>query len=279
MGKHKRIFQRFLLFAGLALFAICTVGIARAQNVTQGYQSDTGLQNGMIVRLVPTDSSKVEALSQKNTDDMLGIVVSAGDAAVSLSNPGASQQVYVATFGQYKVLVSNQNGPIKVGDYITVSSLNGVGMRAQTTQQLVVGKALEDFDGTSNAESTTELLTNHGKDKVALGHVSIEVSIAHNPLYEKQKEAGVPDFLSKAAQLVTNRPVSAFRIYVSFAIMIISLIIAGGILYAGVRSGMTAIGRNPLAKHSILRNLIQVTLMALIVFAIGLFAVYLLLRI
>lgn len=279
MGKHTRLFQRFLLFAGLVLFVICTIGVAWAQNVTQGYLSDTALQNGMIVRLDPNNTAKVEAVGQADVEDMLGVVVSSGDAAVSLSNVGDGRQIYVATAGQYPVLVSDQNGPIKRGDYITVSAIDGVGMKAQTTQQLVVGKALESFDGGLNAESSTDLQTNHGKEKVTLGHVHIEVSVAHNPLYEKQKQAGVPDFLSKAAQFATNRPVSAFRIYVSFAVLIVSLLIAGGILYAGVRSGMTAIGRNPLARHSIFRNLIQVTLMALIVFAIGIFAVYLLLRI
>jgi hypothetical protein len=279
MGKHKRIFQRFLLVAGLALFVVCSIGVVRAQNVTQGYGSEMALQKGMIVRLKPGDSTKVEALSQQDAADMFGVIVASGEATVSLTNVGNDQQVYVATYGQYDVLVSTQNGPIKQGDYITVSSLNGVGMKAEKTQQLVVGKATKDFDGKTNLVGTTTLKTSKGDKEVTLGHVPIEVSVAHNPLYEKEKEAGVPDFLSKAAELVTSRPVSAFRIYVSLAVIILSFIIAGSILFAGVRSGMTAIGRNPLAKRSIVRNLVQVTLMSLIVFAIGLFAVYLVLRI
>lgn len=165
MGKHKRIFQRFLLIAGLALFAICTYGVARAQNVTQGYNSDSVLQKGMIVRLKPGDSNTVQALNQKDAADMFGVIVSSGDATVSLSNPGNSQQVYVATYGQYDVLVSTQEGPIKQGDYITISSLNGVGMKAATTQQLVIGKALSSFDGMSESEGTTTLQTNKGKKR------------------------------------------------------------------------------------------------------------------
>ncbi|HSD55938.1 MAG TPA: hypothetical protein VLA92_02180, partial [Candidatus Saccharimonadales bacterium] len=106
-----------------------------------------------------------------------------------------------------------------------------------------------------------------------------EVTVAHNPLYEKEEDVGVPKILSKAAELVTNRPVSAFRIYASLAVFALSLIVAGCILYAGVRSGVTSIGRNPLAKKTIWRSMIQVTIMSLIVFVIGVFAVYLLLRI
>lgn len=267
-----------MLFAGLALFAICGYGVAQAQNVTQGYLTDSALQNGMIVRIVPKDISKVEAVSQKNVSDMFGVVVSSGNATVSLSTIGNAQQVYIATYGQYDVLVSTQNGGIKQGDFITLSALNGVGMKATSTSQLVIGKALQPFDG-SNGDGSAELKTSDGKQNVSLGHVRVEVSVAHNPLYEKQKDAGVPDFLSKAAELVTSRPVSAFRIYVSLAVMSLSLVIAGIILFAGVRTGMVAAGRNPLAKHSIVKNMITVTIMSLIVFAIGLFAVYLLLRI
>ena len=278
MGKHKHIFQRFLLLSGLILFAVCTAGIVHAQNVTQGYKSDQSLQQGMIVRTAPKDNSKVEALTQKDVDDMLGIVVSAADATVALSDPTAADQVYVAVSGPYDVLVSTQNGSIKQGDYITISSLSGVGMKAENSQQLVIGKALGGFDG-STPETTATLTTNKGKKEVGLGHVRVEVSVAHNPLYQKEDDIGVPRVLSKAAELVTNRPVSAFRIYASLGALWLSMIVAGCILYVGVRSGMTSIGRNPLAKKTIFRSLIQVTLMSLIVFVIGIFAVYLLLRI
>jgi len=260
------------------LFGICTAGIVHAQTVTQAYQSDQLLQQGMIVRTTPNDTSKVEAVSQKTIDDMLGVVIPSSDAAVALTNPEASNQVYVATSGQYDVLVSTQNGPISQGDYITISSLAGVGMKAETSQQLVIGKALTSFDG-NNPETTATLTTNKGKKEVGLGHVPIEVTVAHNPLYEKEQDAGVPKILSKAAELVTNRPVSAFRIYAGLVVFILSIIVAGCILYAGVRSGMTSIGRNPLAKKTIWRSMIQVTIMALIVFVIGVFGVYLLLRI
>jgi hypothetical protein len=89
----------------------------------------------------------------------------------------------------------------------------------------------------------------------------------------------VPEVLTKFAQIVTKQPVSAFRIYLSAGVLLVCLIVAGIILVAGVRTGMTAVGRNPLAKRSIVRSLIQVTLMALIVFVIGLIAVYLLLKV
>jgi len=232
----------------------------------------------MIVRLKPGDASKIQPLAQADGNQMLGVVVSANDAPVSLSDPGA-QETFVATYGHYGVLVSDQNGAIKSGDLLVVSSLAGVGMKADATQQTVIGKAMQGFDGKSNVDSTVSLSTSGGTRSVNLGRITVDVAVSHNPLYQKASTPGVPQLLSKLAQSVTSQPVSAFRIYASLAVIIVTLAVAGSVLFAGVRSGMIAIGRNPLAKRSISRNLVQVTLMALIVFVIGVFAVYLLLRV
>jgi len=53
----------------------------------------------------------------------------------------------VALAGRVPVKVSTENGPIRIGDYITSSSLAGVGMRADSGR--TVGIALENFDGGS----------------------------------------------------------------------------------------------------------------------------------
>ncbi len=278
MGKHMRILRRLFLGASV-LLAVTSGGLAVAQNVTQGYQSDERLQKGMIVRLKPADGTKVQAVTQQDETEMLGVVVTAGDAAVSLSNTAAEQEVFVANFGRYDVLVSTQQGTIKTGDYITISSLAGVGMKVDNNREFVLGKALKDFDGRSASEGSSVLKTSTGDKTVSLGRIPIEISIAHNPHFRKDSVAGVPEFLTKVVGIVTDQPVAAFRIYASTLIVIITLIITGVILFAGVRSGMIAIGRNPLAKKTIARNLVQVTLMALIVFVIGAIAVYLLLRV
>lgn len=279
MTKHKRFLRQALSIVASLVF-VCTGATVLAQDVPQGYQSDEALQKGMIVRLSKKDEGKVEAITQKESADMFGIVVSLNDTPVSLTRPGVDQEVFIATTGQYDVLVSSQNGPIETGDYITISSVRGVGMKAAQAQQLVIGKALKPFSGKNgDVEGRTTITTSLGERAVALGRVPIEVTVAHNPLYEKKEKSGVPDFLSKAAEVVTDRPVSALRIYAGLAVLITSILIAGGILYAGVRTGMIAIGRNPLAKRTITKSLVQVVLTSLIVVVSGVFAVYLLLRI
>lgn len=281
MSKRKRFWKQFLL--GVSLIVVAAVLItgetAGAQNVPQGFQSDQTLQKGMIVRLKPGDGTKVQAVTQQDAGEVFGVVVSSSDAAVSLSNTAAAQETFVANSGQYEVLVSNQNGPVKEGDYIAISALGGVGMKASNVQQYVLGKALNAFDGVTKVEGNTTLKTSSGEQQVALGRVTIEVSVAHNPHFSKEKEAGVPQFMNDLAQVVTDKPVTAFRIYASLTVVVVTVIIAGIVLFAGVRTGMVAVGRNPLAKKSISRGLLQVVLIALIVFVIGLIAVYLLLRI
>jgi hypothetical protein len=262
-----------------ALFVVPCTGVASAQNVTQGYLSDQTLQNGMVVRLKPGEPTKIQALKYNEAKDMLGVVVANNDAPLSLSDP-TKKQTFVAVFGKYDVLVSAQNGPIKDGDYITISSVEGVGMKAGTDQEVILGKAIGSFNGTNDIESKMTLTDSlGGKQDVGIKRILVDVSISRNPYYTGDSSTGVPQFLSKAAQLVTKKPVTALRIYACLAVLALSLAVAGAIIYSGVRTGMTAVGRNPLARSSIVRNLVTVTLMAMIIVIIGVVAVYLLLKI
>lgn len=280
MNIYATIIRRSVLFlcATLAVLGVSYQGL-RAQTITQGYEIDQPIQIGMIVRLKADNNRKVEALTQQDADEIQGVVVSPDESPVSLSTVNVDQEAFVATYGKHVVLVSTQNGSIKTGDFIAVSSLDGIGMKANKQQKMVVGKALGDFDGQKSSEGSAELKTSSGTRIVSLGRIPVEIGIGHNPLYEKNQVAKVPEFLRKTAQAVSNREVSAFRIYASILVLIVCIIVGGVILVVGVRSSMTAVGRNPLAKKSIIRSLIQVTLISLIIFVIGVIAVYLLLRV
>lgn len=268
---------RLVALAGLALLVFLSLNSPlRAQTVTQGYGSDGSLQRGMIVRLKEDDTSKVEAVSQDTIEDMHGVVVDANDAPVTLSSEG--QKVFVATTGHFDVLVSDQNGAINAGDYITVSALHGIGMKAGDKDLVIVGRALAGFNGQDGAIGSSEVKNSAGAtQKVNLGRVSADISVARNPLL-KATEPNIPDFLRKAAESVAGKPVNTSRVYLSVLIFIISTILAAGLMYSGVRSSIISIGRNPLSKKSIIRGMLQVILTGLIIFLTGLFGVYLLLK-
>lgn len=250
-----------------------------ASSLPQTYNADGKVLPGMIVKLKDKDSTSVEPVSTKNVKTMLGIVIPTSNAAIVLTPLDVKQQqVLVATSGRYYLLVSTENGPIKIGDYLTISSLNGVAMKADDRQAQVVGKAAGVFNGTNDVIGTVKLKYSLGREiPVSIGRIQIDMNISHNPLYQKSVDY-VPGFIASVAVTVANKPVSIARIYLCTLILIITFIVTVIMLYGGVRSGMIAVGRNPLSKKSILRSLIQTVLAGLTIFIVGIFAVYLLLK-
>lgn len=276
------VFQRYRrCVAALATLMLMALPIAAAaQAVTVSYGVTGTLQKGMIVMLDPKDPAKVQALTNKKANAMQGVVVSASETPVTLSGDTSTNQVYVATAGKYDVLVSTQNGPIKAGDIVTISALDGIGMKADSNQSTILGKALENFDGGGAISGTATLTSsNGGTSTVAIGLVELEIGISHNPLaFSAGTDSVLPGFLRKAAQSIAGKDVGAARIYIGLTILLVTVIITGSLLYAGVRSSLIAIGRNPLARRSVLRGLLQVILISITIFVIGLGAIYLLLR-
>lgn len=247
--------------------------------VTQSYSADPSVQMSMIVQLKDKDGSTVVPLSNKNDKNILGVVIPASSAAIVLTSAAQEkQQVLVATSGKHGVIVSNQNGPIKVGDYVAISAIDGVGMKADKSQDQVIGKAADNFTGTSNVIGSVKVKDVLNKEStVALGRINIDINITHNPLTQKTVDF-VPAFLSGVAVAISGKPVSVARIYLSTVILIVTMLLAGNMLYSGIRGGMIAVGRNPLSKKSIIKSLTQTVLAGLIVFVVGVFAVYLLLK-
>ncbi len=281
MLRFKRAF-----IASVSLFALfaAVLGIiapVAAQAVTRAYNTDSPLQRGMVVRISQKDKNKVEMLTESTATKMEGVIVAANDAPVTLSSSDVTkQQVFVANTGHYNVLLSNQNGAVKPNDYLTISSLAGIAMKADTKQAIVVGKALAAFDGKTNVSGTTELKDSTGKKiTVGLSLVPVDINISHNPL-ERQPESRVPGiaFLQSGARAIVNKTVDPSRLYLSVLLLIVAAAISGSLLYGGVRNSLVSIGRNPLAKTSIVRSMMQVILVSIIIFIIGLIGVYLLLK-
>lgn len=270
-------FKRCLSVAVLAgLIVMNMTGFMMAQSVTQGYGSDEVLQRGMIVGLSEDDPNKVELINVDQLDRILGVVVDANDSPITIS--GEQEKVFVATVGRYSILVSDQNGAINPNDYITVSSVNGIGMLATYEESEIVGRAIEGFNGKDNIISTAELVDTDGnRQPVNIGRVLVDVGISKNPI--AKSAAVTPEWLGRVGQAIAGKSLSPARIYLSAGLFLVGAFIAGAILYAGIRSSIIAIGRNPLSKKSILRGLLQVIFTSLIVFIISVGGVYLLLKV
>ncbi len=264
-------FSRILAFMALCfLIALSLTGFLKAQQFTRGYSADSSVERGMIVRLQDKNNSKVEPVKANDASRMYGIVVDPNDAPVTLSSE--DQKVFVATSGRFEMLVSDQNGAIQAGDYLTISRVAGVGMKADGHSPYITGKAMTTFDGNSNVVGSAVV----GNQEVALSRVLSDITVAANPLFKSSNPW--LGFLEQSVASIAGKPVSAPRVYLAFFIAVASVLVAGNLLYSGVRGSMVAIGRNPLSKTSISRSMTQVSIVSLIIFAVGLGTVYLLLK-
>lgn len=277
--KMLKVLRALLLIpvAALVLVAPHAAAVTSDQGIVQSYTTDGTVQVGMIVGLKKGDNSTVVPLTSDTVTNMFGVAISATDAPITLSGD-AAHQAYVATTGQYNVLVSDENGAIKTGDYISISALNGIGMKALDTEPVVLGRAARDLTDSILIAKNVEVKGAAGQATVVnIGVVPVTITVANNPK-GGHGTGNLPGFLQVAAGGIADKPVSAGRVYLSLAVLILAAFIAGSLLYSGVRGSLLSIGRNPLAKKYIIRGLIQTVLTAVIIFILGLFGVYLLLR-
>ena len=260
-------------------FAMPAFGVSLGGGSVQGYSADKPLDNGTIVQLDGSRKSGVKAATKSQLQNMFGVTVDRNVLPVTISSEDLKNQVFVAVSGTYNVLVSTQGGTIAVGDFVTLSSIDGVAMKAGTKEKTVFGRAVSAFDGKKSVLGTTVLkdTANNKTQNVALGSILVTIDIKRNPNIKSTK-ADLPEFLQRLGQQVAEKQVSPIRIYLSMAIATISILAAIAMLYAGVRNSVISIGRNPMSKKSIFRALLEVILTSILILIIGLFAVYLLLR-
>lgn len=278
--KVTRLILGIIVATGLAFFGASAV---MANNFgggsVQGYSSDTPIDNGTIVELTGDNSDRVKIATKEDVQNMFGVAVDRNQLPLVVSNPDRENEVFVAASGTYSVLVNTQGGAIKAGDYLTLSSINGVAMKAGTNQTTVFGRANDSFDGTGVILGTATLRDIDGNESktVQIGSVPVTIDIRSNP-NDISTTANLPQILQRTGQAIAEKEVSPARIYLSLGIMIVSIIASIAILYSGVRNGVVSIGRNPMSKKSIFRALMEVILTSILILIIGIFAVYLLLR-
>jgi hypothetical protein len=276
--------SRFIVsFAAIAVAVLAvTLPVSAASyggGGVSGYAAETPLDNGTIVQLSGKDAKQVKIATQKELQNMFGVTVDRNQLSFTLSSEGTKNEVFVAVSGTYNVLVSTQGGAIVVGDYVTLSSIDGVAMKAGTEEKTVFGRAVGAFDGKGVTLGTTALKDTTGKTNktVTLGQIPVTIDIKRNPNVKSTK-VDILEILQRAGQAVAEKEVSPIRIYLSMGITAVSLIAAIAVLYSGVRSGVISIGRNPMSKKPIFRALLEIILTSILILIIGLFAVYLLLK-
>jgi hypothetical protein len=269
----RSIKQRFFILSALfsvVFSVVVSPYISAAALISQSYTTDQTLAIDSLVSLKDNSADAVVAANHTNADNLLGIIVSADSSSLSLTN-NLSNQVQVATSGTLHVLVSDINGTVVRGDFITASPISGVGMKA-TDNARIVGVA----QGTVEGGASQTIKDDQGKDKVVkVGEVAVLVNVSS---YFKQPDKTlVPSAVQNVANAFAGRNVAALPILVSAGIFVVTLLVVVIIIYSMIRNGIISVGRNPLSQSAVYRNVIQMSGLVLGILAASFVAIYLVL--
>lgn len=250
---------------GLLVLALAPSAVL-ADEVVHSFAASEVLQPGLVVALDKSQDGAVKPAVYGQENQIYGVVVDPSDAPLTIN--GKNGQVFVTTSGSYDVLVSTSNGVIRPGDYISMSSVSGIGAKARTSQSTVLGRAAGGFDGTSG------VITSSGGS--AIGRILVNINVQANPMSSSNI---LPAFLKRAANSVADKTVSPVRVYTALAVLAAATAAAIVILWSGVSGSLISLGRNPLSRHAILSGLYRVVFTGLGVFILGLAGVYLVLKV
>lgn len=263
-----------MLAAVTALLAVLLLpGVVAAQ--TQGYNtSDKSITKAMAVSVAEsqTEGSQivmVEKSTINRADKVLGVVVDPASELVTVTSQGS--QIYVANSGIATVFVTDVNGMVREGDLLAPSPLAGVLMRATEGTKGVMGIALEDM---SSDTQTVTVKNDAGQEvNTKVGQVQINMDVK----FSSNAQGGGKSLLQRIGEAIVRRPVSTTQVVVAMIILSVLLFVEGAIIYGAISSSIISLGRNPLAKRTILRGLGQISILVFVVLTIGLGAVYLVL--
>lgn len=249
---------------GATVMVVCNT--AGVYAIAKGYRTDDNLLvSGMVVSVDATNDSvsKVSRASQETASKVVGIATPINDSAVAITSSDAD--VYVESQGAVWAYVTDINGEAKRGDLLTVSPLRGMLMRTTTDAGGAI-VAIADDNFTSSQAETVQL--DSGKSaKVA----KILINLDQKNVSGGQSQESA---LQKIGRSVTGRTVSDVRVLVAMVIFIIIMIAEAAIIYGGITSAITAIGRNPLAREYIKKELFQVLGIVFGVLLLGVATIY-----
>ncbi|MBI2122185.1 MAG: helix-turn-helix domain-containing protein [Candidatus Sungbacteria bacterium] len=179
-------------------------------------------------------------LSKEGYDPgMVGVV---SQKAAIVVNAGSEGFIPVISSGKALVRVSALNGPIRGGDLITTSIIPGIGVKATGFGQ-VLGVALADYNEA---------------DQEKIGKIPLLVGVR----------------ISSPLTFFTTSPQRTLRYLLAFIIAAGSVVI--GFTYFGkvARSGVEAVGRNPLAARLIEFSVFLNLFLTLGIIAVGAIIAY-----
>lgn len=231
-----------------------------AQNIANGSAmgvpiTEKGLKDGDIITL-SKDGYKRATVAYDSA--IFGVV--SLNPSLYLQDEGRPNDTPVVTSGKVAVRVSTINGAIKVGDFITSSTIPGVGQKA-TDNGTVIGVSEENYSE---------------KDPKKIGTVYVTLSPRFAQLTNNITR-NISTAFSTGLNSAFQTPLGALRYIAAAFIALISFFFGFRFFAHTSRNGVEAIGRNPLASKVILLSVGINTLITIVIMLLGVALGYLIL--
>lgn len=267
-----RLRRQIGLFGAVVLSVVMS-GTAIA-SLSQGFSTATPIATGSLVALDAKSSGSVVISDTNNAARLFGVVVPPSSASISLSG-GGNGQVQVVTTGSAQVLVSTAGGDIRVGDYISVSPIAGVGQKVGPSSSRVVGTAAADFNGSGEGVTRRTIDDGTGKKEVSIGQIPVVIAVSSYTATDGIQSYAIPNWLQNLSNTLAGKAVSPVRIIIAGLLLIVSVISISVLLYSAVRNSIISIGRNPLSRSGVLQGMLTVGFVAVIILSVTAVAMYL----
>jgi len=225
-----------------------------SSGVALSVRLDQQVESGNVLCRTETGFGLCEG--EYNTE-MYGVVTANPASAFEVNEEGIS---LVLPSGTAPVKVTSENGNISEGDLITTSDRAGVGKKA-TRNGFVLGTALSGFSS-DNTQEVSEIL------------VSINI---HPAAGLASSRSNLVQVLREGLSAPLFEPLAALR-YILAAFIILAAFVLGFVYFGRVaKTGIEAMGRNPLAARTIQASVILHVLITIAIVISGLILAYLIL--
>lgn len=228
-----------LLILPLPVFAQTT---SQPTDITLTYIiKDEKAQEGDIL---VTTSDGLQRANKGFDNKMFGVVQ---QQPLVVYRTGESGSKPVIRSGIAVVNITTLNGPIKYGDYITTSSIEGKGQKASESGY-VLGTALADFDGTQAEQ------IDGPNGKVSLGKVQVAVRVEYAELTNPRFAGRLFGFVGQSFLENVRDPKQLGTVvrYIAAGLVLLLTFTFGFLTFSRtIAKSVEALGRNPLAKSSI----------------------------
>jgi hypothetical protein len=277
MSKLKRVgLLLIVVIACSVLFGLLSPQTsASSANISHSYLSNDNIQTGSLVSLDSNHSGYIVPANTSNGNQLIGVTVAAGNSIIAIhSNTGSTNTFQVATSGNAAVLVSTLNGNIAVGNQVSISPFNGVGIKALPNSR-IIGVAQTSFNSHVTGATTERITDTSGQSNtISVGYIELSIAIGNSSATTGN---GGLSSLQKDIYNLTGHVVSSLRIGIGLVVAIMACLALVTLIYASIYASIISVGRNPLAKSPIFQSLRSVLVLAVLTAVVASLTIFLLL--